>query len=410
MKVNYRVKKFFTTLFFASTISFIAKAQCDVSITPQGITTFCEGDSVMLIAHANGDSLQLDQSQTLYDAGTSARNLPGYAYWQSFTAGVTGTLAQIDAGFFTYINGTGYWTVWEGEGTSGTMLDSQAVNIYCNGGNCLLSFTENIPVTAGDVYTFQIRGGPGMPDPYGLQVSVNDPYANGEMAFVDPSGTYITTFDWVFNTWVQDGSISYLWSNGETDSSITVTEGGDYTVTATSTSGCTSSADAEITVNPLPQVSLAVESDTACVNDATLTLTGSPPGGIYSGSNVSGNEFAPSVPGDYTVYYTYTDSNACTNSASAEIIVLVCTGINSMSNSQLVSVTYGMNGEIIVKSNEGMSHAEFRLFNVFGEKIFEQKLTQQVTSLYPEVSRGIYLFEVNADHQVISSGKIVITK
>ena len=86
-----------TTLLFTC-ISFLAKSQCDVTITPQSSTTFCAGDSVTLVAYANGDSMVLDQSQTLYDGGTSARNLPGYSYWQSFEAGITGTLVQIEVG------------------------------------------------------------------------------------------------------------------------------------------------------------------------------------------------------------------------------------------------------------------------------------------------------------------------
>jgi len=367
---------------------------------------------VLLIASANGDSLILDQSQTLYDGGTSARNLPGYSYWQSFTAGITGTLTQIDAGFFTLIDGTGYWTVWEGSGTGGTMLDSQVVNIYCSGGNCLLSFEENIPVTEGDIYTFQIRGGPGMPDPYGLQIGSGNPYADGEMGFVDPSGTYLTDFDWVFNTYVQGGgSISYAWSNGGTDSSTMVNEDGEYTVTATSTSGCTSSASVDVTVNPLPDISLAVADDSVCVGDATVMLTGLPIGGTYSGPNVSGSVFAPSSPGDYTVFYTYTDANGCTNSASTEIVVNTCTAIDPVAASSAVSVLYDLSeGKIMIDAGDENIGVMFTLFNEYGQKIYERKLSQQVTTIDLRCSSGIYVFEARKDDRIISSGKIVIGK
>ena len=40
-----------------------------------------------------GQSQTLDQSQLLYQGAHSARNLPGYTTWQSFTAGITGTLS-----------------------------------------------------------------------------------------------------------------------------------------------------------------------------------------------------------------------------------------------------------------------------------------------------------------------------
>jgi hypothetical protein len=47
----------------------------------------------------------VDQQQLVYDGGTSARTLPGYTVWQSFTAGLTGTLAEIDMGFFNDMSG-----------------------------------------------------------------------------------------------------------------------------------------------------------------------------------------------------------------------------------------------------------------------------------------------------------------
>ena len=52
------------------------------------------------------------------------------------------------------------------------------------------------------------------------------------------------------------GYSSYLWSNGATTPSITVSNAGSYTVTGTSASGCTSPASAPttVTVNPLPVI------------------------------------------------------------------------------------------------------------------------------------------------------------
>lgn len=388
-------------------VSFLAVAQCDVTITPQGPTTFCAGDSVILIASGNGGAVALDQSQNFYNGGTSARNLPGYSYWQSFQAGMTGTLVEIEAGFFTYINGTGYWTVWEGSGTGGVMLDSQALTIYCSGGNCLIAFEENIPVTAGNTYTFQIRGGPGMPDPYGLQIGAGNPYVNGEMGFVDPSGTYLTEFDWVFKTYVESEGVTYLWSNGETDSAIAVTEDGEYMVMATGTAGCMDSAEVEVTVHPLPEVSIGVKADTICFSDATVLLLGDPPGGVFTGQGVNADHFVPPSTGVFTVYYSYADGFGCTNTDSLNLVVEVCTG--SAVDKDVVFECRQQGEQLLLRINSLREGTQFHLFNGNGENVLRTNMISGLNSIdIGHLPAGIYFYHIYSGAQSFRTGKIFI--
>lgn len=92
------------------------------------------------------------------------------------------------------------------------------------------------------------------------------------------------------------------------------------TYTYTDGNGCTNSASAMITVNTAPTVSQSAIA-AVCDNAGTVALTGgSPAGGVYSGTGVSGSDFDPSA-GTQTITYTFTDANGCTNSASATITV-----------------------------------------------------------------------------------------
>lgn len=402
------VLRFFYTLAFVF-VSFLAIAQCDVTISPQGATTFCEGDSVILLASGNGGALALDQSQNFYNGGTSARNLPGYSYWQSFQAGMTGTLVEIDAGFFTYINGTGYWTVWEGSGTGGVMLDSQALNIYCSGGNCLIAFEENIAITAGNTYTFQIRGGPGMPDPYGLQIGAGNPYVNGDMGFVDPSGTYLTEFDWVFKTYVESEGVTYLWSNGETDSAIVVTADGEYGVVATGTGGCMDSAMVEVTVHPLPEVSVGVKADTICFSDATVLLIGEPSGGVFTGQGVNEDHFVPPSTGVFTIYYSYTDGFGCTNTDSLDIVVEVCTGSAVNDDADDVFECRQQGEQLLLRLSALSEDTQFKLFNSNGENVLRSKILSGLNSIDIGVlPAGIYFYHIFSRTQSLRTGKVFI--
>lgn len=146
--------------------------------------------SVVMLAQIAKAQCDTDQVQTLHNSGTSERNLAGYYEWESFTAGITGQLCQIDLMFCnsaTQLNGTGTLKVYTGTGTSGTLLDSQAVVVngtaYATNTVFWQSWTvaSNPAVTASQVYTFQFipTVGGGLPDPYLLEANIPDVYSGG---------------------------------------------------------------------------------------------------------------------------------------------------------------------------------------------------------------------------------------
>jgi hypothetical protein len=73
----------------------------------------------------------------------------------------------------------------------------------------------------------------------------------------------------------------------------------------------------------LPVVGLGSSAASVCENGSSITLTGSPVGGSYSGNGVNGNTFSPATLsiGSYTVTYNYTDLNSCSNTATTSIVV-----------------------------------------------------------------------------------------
>jgi hypothetical protein len=84
--------------------------------------------------------------------------------------------------------------------------------------------------------------------------------------------------------------------------------------------GCSFNSNYTITVNTAPTVTQSAIPPT-CDNIPTISLSGgSPAGGVYSGTGVTGTDFSPSA-GSQTIVYTYTDVNGCVNSASTGITV-----------------------------------------------------------------------------------------
>lgn len=113
------------------------------------------------------------------------------------------------------------------------------------------------------------------------------------------------------------GGVSYIWSNGSTDTSIVVSQSGRYFVTLTNIEGCTASANVEVTVNPLPDVTITGNSDFCQGDSTTLTASGA---SSYAWSNSSTMEsIIVSSAGNYTV--TGTGANGCTNTATKTVTV-----------------------------------------------------------------------------------------
>jgi gliding motility-associated-like protein len=89
-----------------------------------------------------------------------------------------------------------------------------------------------------------------------------------------------------------------------------------YTLVVTDNNGCQAADSTTVVVNTPPSVSFTGLSDSICVDAGNVLLTGSPAGGTFFGTGVTGNVFQPAVVGEgyWCVQYVYTDpATGCTN-------------------------------------------------------------------------------------------------
>jgi gliding motility-associated-like protein len=118
---------------------------------------------------------------------------------------------------------------------------------------------------------------------------------------------------------------TYLWSNGATTQSITVSPGSttSYTVTYT-LNGCPSSpATATVTVTP-PTTPVINPAGPFCVNAASVNLTANVGGGTWSGpgiTNATTGTFNPATAGVGSHTITYTTPPPCGGTATIVIVV-----------------------------------------------------------------------------------------
>ncbi|MFA6260893.1 MAG: T9SS type A sorting domain-containing protein [Bacteroidia bacterium] len=86
------------------------------------------------------------------------------------------------------------------------------------------------------------------------------------------------------------------------------------TYTVTNAKGCKNKAIDSLLVNALPVVTFVLSKDNLCQSDTGILLTGgTPSGGIYSGTGISGNQFKPQISGsgDFMLGYKFTDAKGC---------------------------------------------------------------------------------------------------
>lgn len=90
----------------------------------------------------------------------------------------------------------------------------------------------------------------------------------------------------------------------------------------TDMNGCAASASQSITLTPVPNVSVIIPG-TVCLDGGLVNLTGTPAGGVFSGTGVIGSSFNPAVAGlgTYNISYTYVDANGCSASITQNINV-----------------------------------------------------------------------------------------
>lgn len=147
------------------------------------------------------------------------------------------------------------------------------------------------------------------------------------------------------------GTYSGLGVSGGVFNASTAGEG-THTLTYTFTNefGCTASATNTIIVHGLPAVSWTNVLTPQCANSTTYLLTGgTPAGGVYSGTGVTGNNFNALVAGVgvKTLTYTYTDGFGCTNSATNLITVNALPTViwpNTLNPACVSSTTYALSG------------------------------------------------------------------
>jgi len=176
------------------------------------------------------------------------------------------------------------------------------------------------------------------------------------------------------------------------------------TITYSYTDGnlCSSSDFGNIVVNTAPVVSFVLSPSITCDTTSSFALTGgSPAGGVYSGTGVSGGFFSPAVSGmgTYTITYTYTDGNLCSNSGTQDMTVDLCSGISEENIVSNLSIHPNPATDMINISftNTSSTAVNVNIYSPIGKLVYSASTTENIFSGTLDVSNyasGLYIMQI----------------
>lgn len=210
------------------------------------------------------------------------------------------------------------------------------------------------------------------------------------------------------------GAPSILWDNSATTqtNAVTPTISTTYSVTGTSSLGCSSTSVITVNVYTLDVLVFTPATDTACLHitgGTPVLLTANPSGGVFSGANVNGNYLNPTALGIFNPVYTYTNpSNGCVSSTTASILVVDCTGLDEINLSHHPIEVYPnpTDGQLLINTNTNKEKT-ITITDARGRVIYTVTSNDTVFGINLSMhANGIYILKIQ-DHLGSNHFKIV---
>ncbi len=297
----------------ANTTVTITSAGTPATVSASGTTTFCQGGSVNLTANSG--------SSYLWSNGATSRTITAnsngnYSVTVTYATGCNSTspstVVAVNAFPINGVSASGATTICSGGSVTLTSNDNNGSYLWSPGGQT----TKSITVTTAGNYSVVVTGSG--------NCSVTSPATVVSVsgvatpATITPSGPTTFCQGSNINLTANPGN-SYLWSNGETTSSIVASASGNYLVTVNYAGGCnaTSSATA-ISVNPVPTNGVTASGPTTFCNGSSVTLTANSTTGSYlwSPGGQTTRSITATSNGNYSVVITGTGNCSSTSSST----------------------------------------------------------------------------------------------
>ncbi len=315
---------------------------------------------------------------------------------------------------------------------------TSSVPEICAGGSTVLTATGAVTYTWSPTTALvPTTGSPVTASPVSTTLyTVTGTAANGcqNSSFVEVTLKPIPTANMTFAPTVcvgspltYDGSLSsgaddFTWSfTGGTPSSSLLTGGttsypspGTYPISLLVTNVCGSNtANSTVTVNANPTVTFSMAPDTVCVSSGLLALSGSPSGGTFTGTGVSGSNFDPLTgAGTYSIAYDYTDSNGCSGTATDNIVVDACLGIADNNSGEMETFIFPNPASVALSIQSKINFDRITLTDMMGRIVMSNQFnsTTKKNLDLTNLPNGVYTISLLNNSNFVFTNRVVISK
>lgn len=390
--------------------------------TIQGDASFCEGETAVLDAGpgyaiyrwSNGATSRVVEvtqqgsySVTVTDEngcrGSDAMAVEELAAPQPAITGPSsiceGEAATLDAG-------AGYTTYHWSDGTTNRITQAGTPGSYhvtvTNGNGCTGSASWQLEVIPLATATIQISP---------LDTAICEGETVGLTAAFSNGGAS-PVFEWEVNGQpAGENSLELTFTPAQAENLIEVFLTSSLPCVANNP---TASEVATVALNPLPAVDLIPADTTLYIGD-TLQLMGIPPGGMFSGSFMQDSFFLPEATGSFTLTYSYTDENGCSDSVSIDYMVIVFTNAEIPPPSKSITVFPNPSGGHLNLNFTGdWQTVELSVLDAQGRITSPtQKVEIPPDGIlamdWPDMPPGVFFVRVKEEYRVLYA-KVVITE
>jgi hypothetical protein len=307
------------------------------SITANGPTTFCAGNSVILSGNNSGGTWSNGATTATINVNASGNyyvtNSNNCGTINSNTIAVTvNPLPTASA-----ITANGPTTICTG--SSVTLSGNNNGGTWSNGAT-----TASITVNTAGNYFVTNTNSCGSVNSNTINVIVNSPPT---AATISAGGA--TTFCAGNSVTLSGNNNSGTWSNGATTTTINVNTSGNYYVTNSNNCGTVNSNAIAVTVNPLPTAAtITANGSTTICTGSSVTLSGNNSGGTWSNGATTAS-ITVTTAGNYFV----TSSNSCGSVNSNTINVVVSSGPTASTISAAGATTFCEGNSVTLNGNNG---------------------------------------------------------
>jgi hypothetical protein len=337
------------------------------AITASGPTTFCTGGSVTLTATAGTSYLwstgATTQSINVASAGTYSVTVTN----GSGCSGSASTNVTVNSAPAPAITANGPTTFCAGGSVT---LDAGAgfsSYLWSNGAT-----TQAITVSNSGSFSVTVTNGAGCS---GTSSPTNVTVSSALAPSITANGP--TTFCTGGNVTLDAGAgfASYLWSNGATTQTITISNSGSFSVTVTNGAGCSgTSSPTNVTVSSAPTPSITANGPTTFCPGGSVTLDAGAGFASYHWSNGAPTQtITVSNSGSFSV--TVTNGAGCSGTSAATNVTVASAGSATITAPQSVVAGSSGNSASVAAGPAGSSYS----WSISGGSITSGQGTPSIT-------------------------------